>query len=157
MPKPSDYLDQKYIDQHLSRFNEEGGSFIVVKSWIEGGGYKQFPLKKYAMLKSDMKSALSKYKVTKRVENLEDALGYSRGDLLGLENELFVFFPDSKKFNFEIPDGNEIGANNLWEPGGKTSGGYKEAVLLDKVNPSIPIIHNKSISILKSLFSWEKL
>lgn len=30
---------------------------------------------------------------------------------------------------FLLPDGNEIGANNLWEPGGKTSGGINEAVM----------------------------
>ncbi len=156
-PKPSDYLDQKYINQHIAKFDDEGGAFVVVKSWIEGGSYSKFPLKKYAMLKSDMTSAVSKYKSTGKVEDLEDALGYSRGDLAGLEHELFVFFPDKSKYKFEMPDGNEIGANSLWDPGGKTSGGFREAVLIDKVDPSAPIEHNKSIETLKSIFSWEKL
>ena len=88
---------------------------------------------------------------------IEDALGYQRGDLSGLENELFIFNVDNTKFRFEIPNGNEIGANNLWEPGGLTSGGFREAVLIDKFNPSAQINHNKDINSLKNQFNWEKV
>jgi hypothetical protein len=77
--------------------------------------------------------------------------------LSGLENELFIFNVDNTKFRFEIPNGNEIGANNLWEPGGLTSGGFREAVLIDKFNPSAQINHNKDINSLKNQFNWEKV
>lgn len=156
-PEPSTYLKQSYIDDHIAKFDSEGGAFIVVKTWIEGGSYNAFPLKKYAMLKSDMESAINTYKSSGNVSDLEKALGYNSNDLKGLENELYVFYPKSSKYKFEMPSGNEIGANNKWEPGGWTSGGRKEAVLIDKSNASQQITHNKSIDDLKNLFSWDKI
>ena len=33
-----------------------------------------------------------------------------------------------ENFNLRIPNGSEVGANTLWEPGGLTSGGKAEAV-----------------------------
>ncbi len=33
-----------------------------------------------------------------------------------------------ENFNLRISSGNEVGANPLWEPGGWTSGGRREAV-----------------------------
>jgi len=56
-----------------------------------------------------------------------------------------------------MPDGNEIGANNLWLPGGKTSGGYLESVIIDKLNPSSKIKHNKDIENLKTQFEFIKV
>lgn len=141
----------------MANFNSEGGAFIVVKSWIEGGSYDAFPLRKYVMLKSDMQSAIAKYKSSGKISDLEDALGYTRGDLSGLENELYVFYPDKSKYKFEIPDGNEIGANSLWEPGGKTSGGYREAVLIDNSKSSNQIVHSNDIKVLQAEFSWNKI
>lgn len=156
-PKPTTYLDHSYVYNHVDVFNQEGGAFIVVQSWIENGNYPSFPLKKFVMLNSDMQNALSTYRQSGQISDLEAALGYNPGDLAGLENELYVFYPSSSEYKFAMPDGNEIGANNLWEPGGTTSGGFREAVLISKFDPSAPIVHNKSIESLKSQFNWEKL
>ncbi|MCX2680553.1 fibronectin type III domain-containing protein [Galbibacter sp. EGI 63066] len=156
-PNPSEYLEADYIQNHINKFNEEGGAFIVVKSWIENGAHKKFPLRKYVMLKSDMQSAILRYKHTKNINELEDALGYSRGDLSGLEEGLFVFYPKNEKYRFDIPNGNEIGANSLWEPGGKTSGDFMEAVLINEADPAEQILHDKNIETLKNQFDWDKL
>lgn len=154
-PPPSDYLQADYIARHIQAFEEEGGAFIVVKSWIETGKYPEFPLRKYAMLHSDMMKAIGEYRMTKDIEVLEKALGYEIGSLKNLQDELVVFTVDKSQFKFEMPDGNEIGANPLWTPGGETSGGYKEAVMVDKTNPEASIIHNNSIEFLKKKFVSE--
>ncbi len=156
-PAPETYLSASYIREHLEKFEKEGGAFIVVKKWIENGNYKEFPLKKFVMLNEDMNSVIKEYKRTKDISVIEKALGYNTGDLRGLENELYLFRTDNSVFNFEIPNGNEIGANNLWIPGGKTSGGYREAVLLNKSNSFTPITHNQSVEFLKNQFKWEKI
>lgn len=35
---------------------------------------------------------------------------------------------ETDNLNIRMPSGNETGANNLWIPGGKTSGGVPEAI-----------------------------
>ncbi len=126
-PAPETYLSSSYIQQHLGTFNNEGGAFIVVKSWIEEGNFTYFPNRKFVMLKSDMRNIIDKYRETRNIQFIEDALGYKSGVLTSLEDEIFVFYVDRTKFKFDLPDGNEIGVNYKWLPGGKTSGGYHEA------------------------------
>lgn len=154
-PNPSRYLSAEYLANHLKAFNEEGGAFIAVKSWIKNARFSEFPLRKYVMLSSEMKKAVEEYRSTRNLTALEDALGYKRGSLKGLEEELFVFKVDGKKFKFDMPDGNELGANEFWTPGGKTSGGFREAVIIDKVNPKAQIYHGNDIETLKNLFEYE--
>ncbi|GEM_PF-2470626 len=156
-PKPSTYLRSNSLNTHKQLFDSEGGAFLVVKSWIEGGSFNEFPIRKYVMLNSDMSDAITKYRTSRNISDLEDALGYRSGDLSGLDDEIFVFYVKNDKYKFEMPNGNEIGANNLWIPGGKTSGGYREAVIIDKLNPSAKIIHNKNIEELKSQFDYVKV
>ena len=155
--QPETYLSSIYISNHLKLFENEGGAFIAVKTWLETGKYSEFPLKKYVMLNSDMKKAISEYRTSNNLEGLEDALGYRRGDLKGFENEIYVFYVDKSKYRFEMPNGNEDGANIFWEPGGKTSGGSREAVIIDIVDPKLQINHGKNIENLKGLFTFEKL
>lgn len=156
-PDPSTYLTQEYIDEHLAKFNSEGGAFIVVKSWIEGGDHTSFPAKKFVMLKSDMDEVIDTYRASGNISDIEISLGYDTDDLAGLENDIYVFYLDQSDWSFNIPYGNEIGANDLWIPGGKTSGGYFEATILNKTDPTSLITHGKNIENLKSQFSWEKL
>ena len=156
-PDPSTYLSSGYIQQHLTKFEKEGGAFIVVKSWIEKGSYKEFPIRKFVMLNDDMETIIRKYRQSKDISIIEKALGYKKGDLQGLEDDLYLFKVEGSNFKFEIPSGNEIGTNDLWIPGGKTSGGYREAVLINKNNSNISIIHNKDIDFLKNQFKWEKV
>ncbi|WP_282784624.1 hypothetical protein [Phaeodactylibacter xiamenensis] len=156
-PDPSDYLTPSYISQHVTKFDNEGGAFLVVKPWIEGGSYNTFPPKKFAMLRSDMQKAIDDYNLSGDVSTLENALGYNVGDLAGLQDELYVFYPNSSQYKFKVPDGNEIGANNFWEAGGVTSGGKKEAIMEGLSDPNEVIVHNKDINHLISQFDYEKL
>jgi hypothetical protein len=154
-PLPATYLINKYIANHIKRFNTEGGAFLVVKRWVEdpASSFTAFPLRKFVMLRSDMDRVVAQYRQSNNVQDIEDALGYTRGQLAGLEDDLFVFYLDKTKFTFELPTGNEIGANSLWEPEARTSGGFLECVVINKAGPSIPITHNKDIQFLKSQFT----
>ena len=40
-----------------------------------------------------------------------------------------IDIPEPKSLNVRMPRGNELGANNKWIPGGKTSGGRPEAII----------------------------
>jgi hypothetical protein len=57
---------------------------------------------------------------------------------------------------FKVPDGNEQGVGASWIPAGKTSGGFYEAVIVDKNDPNTPILHNNSIESLKDKFASEQ-
>ena len=85
------------------------------------------------------------------------ASSHQRGNLQGVEDDLYLFKVEGSNFKFEMPSGNEIETNDLWIPVGKTSGGYREAVLINKNNSNISIIHNKDIDFLKNQFKWEKV
>jgi hypothetical protein len=154
-PNPADYLVESYVQNHLQKFNTEGGAFMVVKSDIENPNisYTSFPLKKFVMLKSDMDAVVAKYRLSKNVKDIEDALGYTPGSLAGKEDDLYVFYLDKSKYIFELPTGNEIGANSLWEPEARTSGGFLECVVTDKTDPTKPITHDKKLSFLQSQFT----
>jgi hypothetical protein len=155
-PNPSTYLTEAYINDHLNRFKREGGSFMIVENWLEKGAFNAFAPRKFVMLRSDMDKVMAKYYQTGRIEDVEDALGYRRGDLKGLDAEIHVINIDSVKYKFELPNGNEIGANDLWEPGAKTSGGYREAVIIDKTDPAKTIVHNKNPEALHT-FDFKEL
>ena len=59
------------------------------------------------------------------VSKLEDLLGFDRGYLGTNPVRVDIDSPSGLR----MPSGNELGANNYWEPGGYTSGGVKEAVI----------------------------
>ena len=61
---------------------------------------------------------------------VERELGISPGGWKGQE-VVRIDIPNPRGTDIRIPNGNESGANDLWIPGGKTSGGRLEAV----VNP----------------------
>jgi len=156
-PAVEEYMTPTFIQEHLEKFDTQGGAFLVVKPWIEGGSYQNFPSRKFVMLKEDMDSAIEAYRLSGDVKTLEKALGYNDGDLAGLESELYVFYPNSSQYNFAVADGNEIGANNLWEAGAETSGGNREAVLEGLTDPNETIKHDNDIEVLKDQFDYEKL
>lgn len=157
-PDVSAYYTKKFIADHLKRFTDEGNAaFIAVTRKLAESKYPAFPVRKYVMLTSDMKRVIAEYRQAKDVQVLEKALGYDIGELKGMEDEIFVFYTDAAKYDFDFPHGRELGANSHWTPGGKTSGGYREAVLIDKGNPDATIVHNRDIESLKLLFSFEKV
>lgn len=88
-----------------------------------------------------MQKIIKKFKETGDTDFLEDALGYKRGTLKN--KDIFVYEIESP--NVKIPSGNEGGVNDLWIPGGKTSGNYNEAVL-----NNVKITHNNSLESLSS-------
>jgi len=93
------------------------------------------------MLKTDMQEIVNTYKSNLSIDYLEDALGYNPG---ALQNKT-IYIYDVPSPSLKMPSGNEGGANNLWLPGGKTSGGRSEAVLNNQ-----SIQHNNSINNLPS-------
>ena len=50
-------------------------------------------------------------------------------------NILRIDFKLSKKYRVTMPTGNEFGTNNLWIPGGLTSGGIPELVMDFSLSP----------------------
>jgi len=57
---------------------------------------------------------------------IEEELGFESGYLL---NEELIRIDVKIPENIRIPDGNELGVNNLWVPGGRLPNGYLEAVI----------------------------
>lgn len=170
---PTVYLDAGYMERHLARFYEEGGAFLAPKSWVEGSKFETWAAFKYCMLRSDMERVINLYVASgKRAEVLEDCLGFERGALKN--EECYVFYVDKSEFDFHFTNGNERGANDLYSPGGYTSGGYRECTMqykLDQqaelteiaqrlgmppIDPGV-IIHKKSINYLKTKFEYFEL
>ena len=69
-----------------------------------------------------IKKANGDYSVVERV------LGYPEGYLENCGGLVRIDAENSSGLNIRIPSGNERGANELWLPGGYTSGGVPEAV-----------------------------
>ncbi|MDN5724459.1 MAG: hypothetical protein L0G99_00820 [Propionibacteriales bacterium] len=59
---------------------------------------------------------------------VETKLGLDAGTLTDGDTLIAWVEPNSLK-NLRMPDGNELDANDLWEPGGYTSGGLPEATI----------------------------
>ncbi len=152
-PSPSTYLTEEYIADYKAKFEKEGGSFIVVKSWTEGGNpkYTTLPERKFVGLKSEMDAVIAKYeKSGKDWKVLRDELNLGKDVDLSLDEIHYVTVkPNDPRFKFEMPDGNERGAiDGEWVPGGHTKSGTTEAALVgaEKVD------HGKKIENLLNIF-----
>lgn len=64
------------------------------------------------------------------VSKLEQSLSLDPGTLG--DNPIRVDIPNPK--GLRMPDGNELGANSQWVPGGYTAGGIPEAT----IDPAVP-------------------
>lgn len=119
-PDPKTYLDASYISSHLKNF--EGGVTKFVSNSPSGtlgppaGGTFVLP----KSLADDLIAQSDR-----DVKKLEDLLGLNRGDLGSSPYRVDV----NKPLGLRMPDGNEVGANENWTPGGKTSGGILEATV----------------------------
>jgi hypothetical protein len=123
-PSPSTYLKPEYISSHLAKFNNgvtkiisynptgtvgpPGGTFVLPKAKAD------------ALIQQSGRD----------INKLEDLLGLNRGDLGTLPYRIDVNSPSGLR----MPSGNELGANELWIPGGQTSGGILEATV-DQIQP----------------------
>ncbi len=160
IPEPSSYLDADYIRKHVDKFKNEGAGFIVVKSWIEGGNPLNItlPPRKFVGLLSEMDAIIAKYKTLGNDWTvLRDELNLGTSTDLSSEEIFYVKITGNySRFNYDIPNVNEVGAIiGEWVPGGYTKSGTTEAVLIGAEN----IIHNKNVVQLLNNFTgqWEKL
>jgi hypothetical protein len=126
--EPSEYLLPSYIEEHLHEFSGNG-SYLVT-----GVNYFKFVKDQPAIGFPD-----GQYLST--VERIDEVLTKANGDIAIVEKQLGipegwwqnqkglyrVDVSNAESLNLRIPNGNEIGANEFWCPGGSTSGGVKEA------------------------------
>lgn len=68
---------------------------------------------------------------------LEKALGYPEKAFLEQKKINIIYINDVKRHNLHIPIGNEIGCNELWIPGGYTSGMTLESIAHHVKNPAV--------------------
>ena len=139
-PDPSTYLSSGYIQQHLAKFEREGGAFIIRKRDIVESIYITMAPRKFIGLRSDMEGVIRKYNDSnKNLNILIEELDLGK-DYFKATDEVFLIKVPPKKFIFDFPSGNEVGAyDELWIPGGYTIHGTREAVISNSEN----LIHNK--------------
>lgn len=125
-PDPSTYLDQSYIDSRLTKFNNEGQASRVVSkdSYLRNGvGKPDVGKTEFVALKSDIDDIL-KLPIEEQAAKLGVPIEQlQNGGLVRIDFNL------NSSNKVEMPSGNEWGANDLWIPGGKTSGGASEAII----------------------------
>lgn len=127
-PDPSDYMDQSYINAHLSKFDD---------------GAVRFTSNKYSTLGTDEAFVMPKSEFDRLMAetggdltSIESALTLDPGTLTSSKS-VIAWIPKSSFTNLRMPVGNEGGAiPGSWIPGGYTKGGYSEAIL-DLSDPSI--------------------
>ena len=139
-PAPSTYLSSGYIQQHLAKFEKEGGAFIIRRRDVVESNYITMAPRKFIGLRSDMEGVIRKYNDSnKNLNVLIEELDLGKDYFKATDEVFFVKVPP-EKFTFDFPNGNEVGAyDELWIPGGCTIHGTKEAVISNSEN----LIHNK--------------
>lgn len=151
IPTPDKYLDANYITNHINKFNQEGGAFIIRKSDIINPNYNKLVDRKFIGLKSEMETVINKYKnAGKDKQILIDELDLGNNYFSSANDDVFlVTVEPNKGFVFDIPTGNEIGAYvGQWVPGGYTKHGTAEAVISNSSN----FVHNNNFETFKSIF-----
>ena len=126
-PKPSAYLDESFINKHLSKF-DEGGGYITSKGGLDKFGREMVgrPDGQFLMPKSELDAVLKR--ANGDISVIERELGIPPGSWKGQEL-VRIDVPKPKDLNLRVPSGNEAGANDLWLPGGKLPTGQSEAVV----------------------------
>lgn len=126
-PLPSNYLKSKYRRRHLRNF-KRGASFIIPKTNLERYGRTILGRQdgQFVMSKKEMDNLL--LKANGQLFILETELGIPSG--LWKNTDLIrIDIRRPKRLHLRIPSGNEVGANELWIPGGKLPNGYLESVV----------------------------
>ncbi|MBD2752783.1 hypothetical protein [Spirosoma validum] len=127
-PDPSVYLQTSYITYQLTLF-KNGASYLVTKKALDdyGRDLLGYPDNtQFVMAKQEMDAMLQK--TVKNVAAIEAELGIPAGSWQG-KPLARIDIPNPEELHVRIPSGNEMGANNLWLPGGKLPTGYSEAVV----------------------------
>ncbi|PKQ63064.1 hypothetical protein BZG02_09860 [Labilibaculum filiforme] len=154
-PSPSLYMSKADIANHLNKFRNEGGAFIIRKSDLLNPNYTTIAPRKFIGLKSEMDEIVARFNSANYdTQVLIDELDL--GDKYFKTNDevyLITVKPD-KGFEFDMPSGNENGAyDGLWVPGGKTKHGTSEAVLSN----SASFEHSNSWKNLVDFFGVENV
>ncbi|NMC56633.1 MAG: hypothetical protein GYA50_05380 [Eubacteriaceae bacterium] len=124
-PDPKTYFDDRYISDHLSKF-EHGVTKIYANPPT---GIAGPPDGTYAM-PTYLADEIIK-KTDGNISALEQLLGFNKNDLG--DNPVRIDIPNPK--GLRMPSGNEYGTNDNWIPGGRTLGGILE-VIIDSPSPS---------------------
>lgn len=126
-PLPSNYLKSRYIRRHVRSF-KRGASFLIPETILDKFGRNILGRNdgQFMMNKHDMDDLLAK--AQGRVIIIETELGIPAG-LWQNGRIIRIDIPKPKRLHIRIPSGNEIGANELWIPGGKLPNGYSESVI----------------------------
>jgi len=130
-PNPKKYLSKRYINKHLSKFND--GASVIQTEWAysrysKSNGFVGVPDDNslFVMPKNYCDEIISK--ADGDISIIEESLGFPKGYFSDGGGLVRIDVDDISKINIRIPSGNETGANNLWIPGGFTSGGVPEAI-----------------------------
>ncbi len=130
-PDPSSYLSKEYIDAHLAQFDD--GVSVIQTEWAysrysETNGFVGVPDDNslFVMPKNYCDDVVAS--ANGNVSIIEKKLGFQEGYFSDGGGLVRIDAPNTPDLNIRIPSGNETGANKLWSPGGKTSGGIPEAI-----------------------------
>jgi gas vesicle protein len=124
-PPPSEYLDDRYIREHLREF-DGGGSRFMTQSNLDKYGIGQKDGTSFIMPSSEADAIIASSKGDPRA--LEAALGLP-DKALDSAQLVRVDIANPQSAGLRIPSGNEAGANSLWIPGGKLPNGSSEAII----------------------------
>ena len=130
-PDPSSYLSQKYIDAHLAQFDD--GVSVIQTEWAynqysKTNGFVGVPDDNslFVMPRNYCDGVIAR--ANGNISIIEKKLGFLEGYFRDGGGLIRIDAPNTPELNIRIPSGNEAGANKLWIPGGKTSGGVPEAI-----------------------------
>ncbi|CAN5578499.1 hypothetical protein BH09BAC4_BH09BAC4_25010 [soil metagenome] len=127
-PDPSTYLQAPYITYQLALF-KNGASYLVTKKALDDYGRDLLGYpdnSQFVMAKQEMDAML--LKTAKNVAAIEVELGIPANSWQG-KPLVRIDISNPEELHVRLPSGNEMGANNLWLPGGKLPTGYSEAVV----------------------------
>jgi hypothetical protein len=133
-PLPETYLDANYITNHLAKFDDGIGRVSTRANFDEFGtlgGDNSFVLPRNELIQILDETGGN-------VREIERRLGMNPGDLG--DNPVFGVFRREDVGEIRIPSGNEVGVNNNWIPGGRTSGGTTEAIIDLRGNTSFELL-----------------
>jgi len=134
-PDPLTYMSKADIDAHLAKFD----SGVTKFSASPPSGAVGPPGGTFVMPKAEADQLIKQ--ADGDLHRLEKLLGLNKGDLGSNPVRIDV----NKPSGLRMSSGNELGANNYWLPGGKTSGGISEATV-DQIKPG-------SLQVIQSLIS----
>ncbi len=128
IPAPSEYLEGTHITEHLGKFSN-GGSYLVPKDILDTYGRNLLGMpdnSQFIMSKSEMDDLLRTS--NKDIALIEKELGIPSGSWQG-KQMVRIDIPNPSLLNLRMPNGNEMGANSQWIPGGLLPTGRSEAVI----------------------------